>query len=178
MTLQDFKITRMIRRANSDDAALLADLGCGTFDETFAEFNKPEDLAAYYAEAFSVEKQATELADTDVTFFIAEIEGRAAGYAKLQKGDAPSCVTGEKPCELARLYISKEWFGRGIGAALMEACVTKAQEAGYKTLWLGVWEKNERAKAFYRKWGFREAGSHIFMLGSDAQTDLLLERAL
>lgn len=178
MNMQSLQILYKIRRANFDDAALLAELGRSTFNETFAEFNKPEDLAAYYAEAFGVEKQATELADTNLTFFIAEVEERAAGYAKLQRGDAPSCVKGEKPCELARLYISKEWFGRGVGEALMQACVNEARETGHKTLWLGVWEKNERAKAFYRKWGFRETGSHIFMLGSDVQTDLLLERDL
>ncbi len=176
--MQDSKIIQVIRRAKSDDATSLAELGRRTFDETFAEFNKPEDLAAYYAEAFSMEKQAAELADNNAIFFIAEADARTAGYAKLQRGGAPSCVTGEKPCELARLYVLKEWFGRGVGAALMELCINDARERGYKTLWLGVWEQNERAKAFYQKWNFRETGSQIFMLGSDAQTDLVLERDL
>jgi GNAT superfamily N-acetyltransferase len=167
-----------IRRANVTDAALLADLGWRTFDETFAEFNKAEDMAAYRAEAFGMEEQAAELADERARFFIAEVEGEAAGYAKLFFGDAPSCVKGERPCELARLYVEKKFLGCGVGAALMRRAIDEAKGAGCETMWLGVWEHNERAKAFYRKWNFREVGSHIFMLGSDAQIDLLLERDL
>ncbi|MDQ3134757.1 MAG: GNAT family N-acetyltransferase, partial [Acidobacteriota bacterium] len=85
---------------------------------------------------------------------------------------------GPLPVELVRLYVGRDWLGRGVGAALMGGCLDEARRGRHKTLWLGVWEHNQRAQAFYRRWDFREVGTHIFQLGSDAQTDLLLERAV
>ncbi len=166
----------VIRQAGPADAALLAELGARTFTETFAATNKPADMAAYLAAAFSPAQMAAELADPLAIFFIAETDGRAAGYAKLYAGAAE--VEGEKPIELVRLYVAQEWFGRGVGADLMRACVAEAQRRGHRTLWLGVWEHNGRARAFYRKWEFRDVGQHIFQLGDDAQTDILMARAL
>ena len=167
-----------IRRADSEDAELLAELGASTFSETFAADNKPEDLSAYLAESFSVARQTEELADPASTFFIAEVEGHAAGYAKLHAGEPEEGVEGRKPVELVRLYVSREWLGRGVGEALMRACVEEARRAGHETFWLGVWERNGRAQAFYRKWDFRAVGEHVFQLGSDPQRDILMERAL
>ncbi|HEV2704519.1 MAG TPA: N-acetyltransferase [Pyrinomonadaceae bacterium] len=172
------KTTPLIRLADASDAALLAELGARTFTETFAADNRPEDMAAYLASAFTEARLAEELSDPRATFLIAEIEGRAGAYAKLHAGDAPACVTPDRPIELARLYAAREWLGRGVGEALMRACVEEAQRGAYRTVWLGVWERNWRAQAFYRRWGFREVGSHVFMLGEDVQTDLLMERAL
>lgn len=167
-----------IRRANPVDAGLLAELGARTFYETFAADNDPEDMSAYLAASFSVARQTEELAEPASTFFIAEVGGLAAGYAKLHAGEPPEGVEGSKPVELVRLYVSREWLGRGVGQALMRECVEEARRAGHKTMWLGVWERNWRAQAFYRKWNFREVGEHIFQLNSDSQRDLLLERAI
>jgi ribosomal protein S18 acetylase RimI-like enzyme len=167
-----------IRRANPDDAGLLAELGARTFSETFAADNSPEDMAAYLASSFNLARQANELADTASTFFIAEVGGVAAGYAMLHAGESASGIEGEKPVELVRLYVSREWLGRGVGEALMRACVDEARRAGHETIWLGVWERNGRAQAFYRKWNFRAVGEHVFQLGADSQTDILMEREL
>jgi ribosomal protein S18 acetylase RimI-like enzyme len=164
-----------IRRATARDAALLAELGARTFSETFGPDNTPEDIAAYLGAAFGPEKQAAELADPGATFLVADVEGVAAGYAQLRSGGTDG-VTGAKPIEVVRFYASKEWIGRGIGPALMGACLDEARRAGFQTLWLGVWERNVRAQAFYRKWGFSVVGAHVFQLGSDPQTDLLMER--
>ncbi|MGI8566007.1 MAG: GNAT family N-acetyltransferase [Pyrinomonadaceae bacterium] len=172
------KTTPFIRRAIVADAGLLAELGARTFREAFAADNKPEDMAAYMAVAFSREKQAAELGDPRGMFLVAEIDGVAIGYAKLSTGDAPVCVGGSDPIELARLYVSQEWIGRGVGKALIRECIDEARRAGCQTMWLGVWEHNPRAQAFYRKWGFHVVGEHVFQLGSDFQTDLLMERAL
>jgi ribosomal protein S18 acetylase RimI-like enzyme len=167
-----------IRRANTDDAGLLAELGARTFSETFAADNSPEDMAAYLASSFNLAQQTTELADTASTFFIAEVGGVAAGYAMLHAGESAEGIEGAKPVELVRLYVSREWYGRGVGEALMRACVDEARQAGHETIWLGVWERNGRAQAFYRKWNFRAVGEHVFQLGTDAQTDILMERAV
>jgi ribosomal protein S18 acetylase RimI-like enzyme len=167
-----------IRRAHLVDASLLVELGARTFSETFAADNSPEDMAAYLASSFNLARQTAELDDPASTFFIAEVGGVAAGYAKLQAGEPAEGVEGAKPVELVRLYVSREWLGRGVGEALMRACVDEAQRAGHETIWLGVWERNGRAQAFYRKWNFRAVGEHVFQLGSDPQTDILMERAV
>jgi len=168
----------MIRRADHEDAGLLAELGARTFSETFAADNSPEDMAAYLAESFNPARQTAELNDPASTFFIAEVGGLAAGYAQLHAGEAAEGVEGPRPVELVRLYVSREWLGRGVGEALMRACVDAARRAGHGTIWLGVWERNGRAQAFYRKWDFRAVGEHVFHLGSDPQRDILMERAL
>jgi GNAT superfamily N-acetyltransferase len=167
-----------IRRADPEDAGLLAELGARTFSETFAADNSPEDMAAYLAASFNPARQTAELNDPASTFFIAEVGGLAAGYAQLHAGEPAEGVEGPQPVELVRLYVSREWLGRGVGAALMRACVDGARRAGHGTIWLGVWERNGRAQAFYRKWNFRAVGEHVFELGSDPQRDILMERAL
>jgi GNAT superfamily N-acetyltransferase len=167
-----------IRHANSDDANTLADLGARTFQETFAADNTEEDMAVYLTSHFSVAQQTSELAHPASTFLIAEVDGQAAGYAKLHAGEPPEEIEGAKPIELVRLYVLQEWLGRSIGQELMRACFDEARNTGHETLWLGVWERNARARAFYNKWDFRAVGEHIFQLGSDAQRDILMERAL
>lgn len=167
-----------IRRADPEDAGLLAELGARTFNETFAADNNPEDVATYLAASFNPAQQTAELNDPASTFFIAEVGGLAAGYAQLHAGEPAKGVEGPQPVELVRLYVSREWLGRGVGEALMRACVDGARRAGHETIWLGVWERNGRAQAFYHKWNFRAVGEHVFQLGSDPQRDILMEREL
>ena len=167
-----------IRRADSSDAQLLADLAARTFSEAFAADNTPEDMSAYLAQAFTHESLATGLADPKATFLLASVEGEAAGYAKLYQGEPPRSVTGENPIELARIYVLQKWLGGGVGRQLMQRCVDEARASGSRVLWLGVWQRNPRALAFYRKWGFETVGEQIFRLGSDAQTDWVMQLAL
>jgi ribosomal protein S18 acetylase RimI-like enzyme len=168
----------IIRRGKAGDATLLAELGARTFSETFAPDNSPADMAAYLASAFGPAQQASELDDPSSLFLIAATNGVAVGYAMLRSGNVLDNVTGENPIELVRLYVSQESLGSGVGAALMQACIREARQRGHKTLWLGVWEHNARAQAFYRKWNFTEIGTHVFQLGDDPQTDILMQRAI
>lgn len=170
--------------ASSGDAALLAELGARTFYETFVESCRPEDMRAHLDAAFGTAQQQAELSDARSTFLIAEAcdvdeTAVAAGYAKLFASDeTPDCVAGSRPVELARLYVAREWLGSGAGAALMRELLEAARGAGHETIWLGVWEHNERAIAFYRKWGFEVVGEHVFQVGDDPQNDLLMARKL
>jgi len=170
-----FHSSLVIRRGKPRDAGLLAELGACTFSDTFAADNTPADMAAYLASAFNPEQQAAELADPQCLFQIAENNGVAVGYSMLRSGNVLPEVTGDKPIELVRLYVSQDSLGSGVGAALMEACIGEAKQRGYQTLWLGVWERNHRAQAFYRKWNFHEVGTHVFHLGDDPQTDILMQ---
>ncbi|MEP6920356.1 MAG: GNAT family N-acetyltransferase [bacterium] len=168
----------VIRRGSPDDADLLAQLGSLTFSETFAIDNTAQNMSDYLASAFNPDQQAAELSDPECLFQIAEIDGVALGYAMLRSGNVLHEVTGSKAIELVRLYVSRDAIGSGVGAALMRACIDDAQSRGYETLWLGVWEHNTRAQAFYRRWNFHEIGTHVFHLGDDAQTDLLMQRSI
>ena len=168
----------MIRSGTIEDAAMLAELGARTFSETFAPDNTPANMAGYLAASFRPIQQAAELADPNSTFLIADVDGTAVGYAMLRAGLAPKAITGENPIELVRLYVSRDHIGSGVGAALMSECISEALRRNHKTIWLGVWERNHRAQEFYRKWGFVEVGTHVFELGEDRQTDLLMQRAI
>jgi diamine N-acetyltransferase len=168
-----------IRVATPDDAAVLAELARRTFYDTFASTNDPADMALYLAEAFGVDQQTRELNDRDTTTLLVESgEGEAIAYAQLCVDHVPECVTGAHPIELKRFYVSQPWHGRGIAPPLMERVKVVARERGAQTLWLGVWERNDRARAFYAKYGFARAGEHIFLFGTDPQTDLVLVTAL
>jgi GNAT superfamily N-acetyltransferase len=166
-----------IHDAALGDAALLADLGRRTFAEAFAGSNDPECLARFLDQTYTEDRHREELRDPAVTTLIARVDGRPAGFAQLRRGGPESCVTGPDPIELQRIYSLREFLGSGVGQALMSACLDRARTLGFRTLWLGVWEHNPRAQAFYLKHGFRQVGSHPFDVGGDLQTDLIFERA-
>ncbi len=164
-----------IRFADAVDAETLAEIGRKSFYDAFAKDNTPEDMAAYLAEAFSVEQVTKEIADAKNLFLIVEIDGQPAGYAKLRVNEAPPAVTGKKPIEIERFYILQNWHGRGSAQSLMQRCLEEAKQHGHQTIFLGVWEHNQRAIAFYHKCGFVKVGEHPFLLGSDLQTDWLMQ---
>lgn len=163
-----------IRAGVASDATALSELAERTFRETFAADNRAEDMALHAAHAYSTSQQHRELVDADIVTLLVEVAGQLAGYAQLRWGVPPPCVTGEKPVELWRFYIAQPWHGRGVAHALMQSVEAAACQRAARTLWLGVWERNERAKAFYHKKGFIDVGSHVFMLGTDTQTDRIL----
>ncbi|CAN5312778.1 N-acetyltransferase [soil metagenome] len=172
--------TISIRQATPDDAKLLTDLSYTTFWDAFAHHpkNAPDDLAHYMRQAFNIDQIAEELADERSIFLIACIDDKPAGYAKLINGSVEEGITAKRPIELSRLYSHQEYLGKGVGQNLMDACFEHAAGNGHDVMWLGVWEFNPRAQRFYEKNGFRQVGNHTFQLGSDPQTDLLMQREL
>jgi GNAT superfamily N-acetyltransferase len=167
-----------IRRATAADSTLLAGIGAETFHDTFAADNAPANMAAYIAASFAPDKQAAELADPATRFLIAEHDGTVVAYACLRFASAPPAVTGRKPMEIVRIYVRKPWIGRGAGAQLMHVCLDEGRSEGCDTVWLGVWDRNTRAIAFYRKAGFAEVGAQAFQLGEERQRDLLMTRPI
>jgi diamine N-acetyltransferase len=170
-----------IRPAVAGDASALSRLGATTFLETFAGENTPEDMAAYLASAFTPERQAAEITDPASTLLLAEhldesSDTELVGYVHLVSGPAPEAVRGPVPLEIKRLYVARAWHGQGVGHELMDSAIEAARSHGARTLWLGVWERNPRALAFYGKYGFERVGEQAFVLGTDAQTDWLLAR--
>ena len=167
-----------IRTAIAADAAVVADLARRTFYDTFAPTNNATDMALHLQSAYGVDQQTRELTDRDITTLLVEVEGEAIAYAQVRGDHVPDCVRGADPVELWRFYVDRGWHGRGIAQALMDRVKVVARERGAKTLWLGVWERNDRARAFYAKCGFTDAGEHIFLFGTDPQTDRVMVTAL
>ena len=164
----------IIRHATPSDAGMLSELGARTFSEAFARENTPANLAAHLRNSFSPEIQHRELSQADTIFLIAEVGGQPVGYAQLLFNSREQGLEGSHPMEIRRIYMLQELVGRGVGSELMNASLDEARQRACDIVWLGVWEKNQRAIDFYRKWGFREVGSHIFLLGDDPQTDLIM----
>ena len=170
----------IIRYALLEDARLLTDLAYTTFWDAFANHprNAPDDLAHYMRQAFNIEQIRFELSEPNTIFLIGEIDGKPAGYAKLIAGSIEPGIIAERPIELSRLYSHQQYLGKGVGQNLMDACFEGARDDGHDVMWLGVWEYNPRARRFYEKNDFRLVGRHTFLLGSDRQTDLLMQRDL
>jgi diamine N-acetyltransferase len=148
-----------IRIAATADAERLCELAVRTFRDTYAEHNRPENMARYLAAHFSPQKQAEELADPRMVTVLVEAGPQVFGYAQVRRGNPPDCVPGTDRLELSRFYVDRPWHGRGVAQALMTATVREATGRGAETLWLGVWERNSRGIAFYRKCGFADVGT-------------------
>jgi GNAT superfamily N-acetyltransferase len=166
-----------IRTATVADARVVSAFGRRSFHDTFATQNTPQDMEQYLREHFSESVQAAELADSNTVTLVAEAEAQIVGYAQLRKTVPPPCVDGRDPIELIRFYVDRRWHGHGMAQSLMRAVDAHASPVA-ATVWLGVWEKNARAIAFYRKCGFVDVGSHVFMLGQDRQIDRIMARAV
>jgi ribosomal protein S18 acetylase RimI-like enzyme len=162
-----------IRRASAADAGALARIAAQTFAETFAAENSPEDLALHQQASYGADLQRAEIEDPDVTTLLAFLGEELVGFAQVRRKAAPSCVTSDRPVELHRFYLVRSVQGKGIAAALMRAVHVAGRELGGLSIWLGVWERNPRAIAFYMKSGFQRVGSHVFVVGSDHQTDFV-----
>lgn len=165
-----------VRRARPDDLALLAGLAESTFRAAFGADNDLQQMEAYVREAFAPARMRAELDEAGNVFLLAlEAAGAALGYARLRRGPAADSVSGPDPVEIERIYVRAEAIGIGVGTALMRALLDDAVAAGYRTAWLGVWERNERALRFYQRRGFAIVGAHVFHFGSERQTDVIME---
>jgi len=168
----------MIEWATAEDAALLATFGAKAFRDTFGEANTAEDMDQYVAANFTPEKLHEELTDPSSVFLTVYDGTTLVGYVKLRTGHEPTELASQRAIEIERIYADAAYLGKRVGLTLMDAAMHHARLNKYETLWLGVWEHNIKARAFYEKFGFETFGSHIFMLGTDAQTDLLMKKSL
>lgn len=165
-----------IREAEAVDAEVLAALAESTFRETFGAANSREDMHEHCRASYGAAIQANEISDPARVTLLAECGGQLCGFAQLRWSLRPASVSGTSPGEIQRFYVAPDWHGQGIASALMARCLAELEEKGADVVWLGVWEKNLRALAFYRKSGFAEVGDQVFPLGSDLQRDVLMAR--
>ncbi len=167
-----------LQRATVQDADRLADLAARLFEWTYRGQDDPQDLATYIQEKFTPAAMAQTLTDPNGVIFIAEAESGLCGYAHLQLESAAPEVVAAHPAELVRLYVDPSWFGQGLGAALLEAVLATAVREGADILWLIVYHRNSRAKAFYAKHGFQSVGRREFHVGAATTLDDVLARAV
>ncbi|HYR08046.1 MAG TPA: GNAT family N-acetyltransferase [Longimicrobium sp.] len=167
-----------IRLAVPADAPMVAEMALRTFMDAFGASSDPHDLALHIARAYGVPQQSAEIAHPGITTLIAEVGGSPAAYAQVRRGQPPSCVPDAEAVEISRFYVHQAWHGRGIAQRLMSAALAHAREQGARTVWLMVYEHNDRALAFYGKEGFREVGRHGFLFGNSLELDRVLLRTL
>jgi ribosomal protein S18 acetylase RimI-like enzyme len=167
-----------IRVATQLDAALIADISRDTFYEAIAPFNSQENMDKFMNGDFSREKLMSEVGEDRHIFLLAYWDDQPAGYLKLRENTAPEALRSFNSIEIARIYVSQQVIGVGLGKALMQQSIYMARTMEKEVIWLGVWEHNHRAITFYTRWGFEKFGQHIFMLGDDAQTDWLMKKSL
>lgn len=167
-----------LKKLTTQDLLPLQQIGRQTFYETFAGDNSPEDMEKYLDKSFAISKLTAEINNVNSEFYFAQIENNVLGYLKLNWGSAQTEEQDQNALEIERIYVLKEFHGKSVGQVLFDKAieVAKAKKANY--VWLGVWEENHRAIQFYQKNGFITFDKHIFQLGTDKQTDILMKLIL
>jgi ribosomal protein S18 acetylase RimI-like enzyme len=161
-----------------EDLTTLQRISRKTFEDTFAATNTEANMNAYIERAFNREKLESEMLNPSSSFYLAHMDGELGGYLKLNMDGAQTDIHDPRSLEVERIYVMKEFQGLGIGSRLMSKAIDVAVEHDKSFIWLGVWERNEAALRFYRKMGFYQTGEHLFIVGDDPQTDLILRKDL
>ena len=171
--MPDLKRKIIISIGNNKDASRLSGLAAKLFHQAYTGNMSAATLESYISESFSLCQQQTQLADPTVTTLLVEVENELVGYAQLRLNKIPMAVNLDISAELWRIYIDKSSHGLGVGRQLLSKVGEIASEMSYENIWLGVWEQNLKAIAFYKKLGFKEAGNHEFHIGGETQNDLV-----
>jgi ribosomal protein S18 acetylase RimI-like enzyme len=167
-----------VRLATKHDAELLVDMSRQTFYDTFASQNTKEDMDKFMNEQFTREALMEEVGAENNIFLLAYDEEKPVGYARIRENNNPPSLGTSNAMEIARIYAATNAIGKGIGKVLMQKCIEIAKARNRELVWLGVWEKNQRAIDFYVKWGFEKFADHDFVLGNDIQKDWLMKKKL
>ena len=167
-----------IRQATPNDVQLISVLATTTFYEAYFEQDTPHDLSNYITESFNIEHITNQIQGEESVFFVAYIEGHAVGYAKLDTASTDPSVVTEHTIELKRLYTLERVWGTGVGESLLAHCEKFAIERGSGSIWLGVWQLNERGQRFSKKHGFVKTGTLEFPYGDSVGINDVMEKRL
>jgi len=164
-----------IRKINDDDVFQLQTIGKQTFFETFLASNTEENMMNYLEKGFSIAKLEEELKSDKSEFYFAESQEGVIGYLKINTGESQTELKDQKGLEIERIYVLTNYQGKKVGQLLFEKAIVLAKEKNVDYIWLGVWEYNLKAIQFYKKNGFVEFNKHVFVLGNDEQTDIMMK---
>ena len=162
-------------KITKDEILDLQKIGRQTFYETFSESNTEENMKKYLAEGFSIDKLRDELNNENAEFYFAKLDNEVVGYLKLNLGQSQTELKNDNSLEIERIYVLKEFHGKKVGQILYDKAIEITKQKRVNYVWLGVWEENPRAINFYKKNGFKEFDKHIFKLGNDEQTDIMMK---
>lgn len=171
-------MTINIKKCTIKDIRILQEISYETFDETFRDQNSPENMKTYLERAFNLKQLKKELSNISSLFFFVCYNDEVAGYLKVNTDDAQSEKMGSDALEIERIYIKNKFLRHGLGKYLLDKAMEIATKNNKKKIWLGVWEKNENAIAFYKKMRFVHTGSHSFYMGDEEQIDFIMVRTL
>ncbi len=171
-------MTINIKKCTLEDSRELQEISYETFNETFKHQNSIENMNAYLEKAFNLKQLEKELSNISSQFFFVYFNNEVAGYLKVNINNAQSEEMGEESLEIERIYLMDKFQKHGLGKYLLNKANEIAMECGKKKIWLGVWEKNENAIAFYEKLGFVQTGAHSFYMGDEEQTDFIMTKTL
>ena len=167
-----------IKQIGIKEITQLQAIGRQTFAETFEESNSAENMTKYLEEAYAHEKLSSELNDPNSLFYLASFQDEIIGYLKLNFGAAQTEIKDNNALEIERIYVAKAFHGQKFGQLLYNKAIEVAKEKMVDYIWLGVWEENHRAIQFYTKNGFKAFDKHVFILGADVQTDIMMKLEL
>lgn len=167
-----------VQKVTLNNIKQLQEIGRKTFYETFAGSNTEEDMQKYLDESFAETKLTEELTDPNSEFYFAILDDNVIGYLKVNFGQSQTELKDDKALEIERIYVPKEFHGKKVGQILYDKAIEIAKQKNADYVWLGVWEENPRAISFYKKNGFVEFDKHIFKLGDDEQTDIMMKLKL
>ena len=167
-----------VQKVTLNNIKQLQEIGRKTFYETFAGSNTEEDMQKYLDESFAETKLTEELTDPNSEFYFAILDDKVIGYLKVNFGQSQTELKDDKALEIERIYVPKEFHGKKVGQILYDKALQVARQKNADYVWLGVWEENPRAINFYKKNGFVEFDKHIFKLGEDKQTDIMMKLKL
>ena len=168
----------LIRHATTDDVDLLCHLGTTTFRETYRPISDAAEIEDYVGRQFTPAKVGAWLGDPRARTLLAFAAGAPAGYAHVRAAPVPACVADRQAIELSRLYLLASAQGTGLGGALMDAALAQVAALGGRTVWLGAYDRNVKALAFYARRGFVQVGTHAFEFGGQVYADPVLTRSL
>ena len=166
----------VIRRASPDDAGVVSRLAARTFTETFGHLYPDEDLQAFLAASYAVERQRIILSHPDYAVWLLEHDGEAIGHAAAGPCGLPHAEVAPDDGELKRLYVLKEWQNGGHGGRLFAAALDWLLRDGPRALWIGVWSQNPGAQRFYARHGFVHVGDYEFPVGRVRDHEFILRR--
>jgi diamine N-acetyltransferase len=165
-----------IRRATPADAETIARIGAETFSETFAHLYPPQDLAAYLAEAHSVERARADLANPAKALWLVEQGGEAIGYALAGPCKLPHPEVTPGCGELDRIYMRAGRQGGGVGSRLLAETLAWLEKDGPRRIWIGVWSENLGAQRLYARLGFEVVGTYAFIVGNTHDHEFIMRR--
>jgi ribosomal protein S18 acetylase RimI-like enzyme len=164
-----------IKKANLEDLISIQNISKQSFTETFAEINTPENMEKYLLENFNTAQITLEINNPESIFYLAFWENQPIGFLKVNLGKAQTESLYKNTLEIQRIYVLKAFHGKKIGQLLLDQAIEIAKQHSVDYIWLGVWEENGKAIHFYNKNGFVTFDKHVFVLGDDKQTDLIMK---